>query len=165
LRIGAPEPGATQALVSPRLGQLGDPPPELEVDPRGDAIIPWESDTRDATSVKVEVARRRAGQPFAAPLTVETTYPGGSVNSAIGSTGEAIVAWDSLTTPDEAVIARGATGPFGPAAVVDPARDYAAAPVVAIDSRGHAIAIWQDLGPANQTNSIPSTPLLFATTH
>jgi hypothetical protein len=164
LRVGGLEPGAIQPVLTPGLGQLGDPGPLLSVDPHGDALVVWQNLTRDGNTVKIVVARSRAGHPFTVGHAVGTSYPGGNFDATIGPNGDAIVSWESLTQPIHTVIARTISAPFGPATAVGSPREDSAAPAVTIDSGEHATVVWWDLGPARPLTPNTNSQLLYATT-
>lgn len=148
--VGATVPGPVEVLRTPGLGQLGGFGPLLEVDPRGDAIAVWQNLTRNGGTVKIAVARRAAGGPWGTARPVGNSYNGGNFAAAIGPTGQAIVAWDSLVSPVQAVIAESPAGALGRATRVAPTRENSAAPEVTIDARGRGTAVWWDLGSSLQ---------------
>jgi hypothetical protein len=143
LTVGATAPGATQTLLIPTLGQL-DGAPQISVDGVGDAVVAWQSTTRDGRGERIVVARSTRGRPFGQPTAIGTSYFGGNFDSAIGPHGQAVIAWDSLTAPARAVIAASPTSPFGQASRMTN-NTRSAEPAVAIGRRGRALGIWWDL--------------------
>lgn len=141
----ATAPAPVQIVREPGLGAINTGP-ILAEDPRGDAILVWQTATSD-DSVKpyVVVARRVAGHQFKNARRVAISYEGGNLDAAIGPTGAAIVSWDSLTLPVSAVIAASPTQGFARASAVAPSRENSAAPSAAIGSSRQATLVWWDL--------------------
>jgi len=145
LKVGATAPRRTQTLLTPSLGQLGDNPPQIDVDDVGDAVVAWENETLSGRQSKIVVARNARGGPFAAPEVVGTSYLGGNFDLAIGPAGQAIIAWDSLTAPVHAVIAASPTSPYGRAASFG--NRGSVEPAVTVGPHGRALTLWWDTSP------------------
>jgi hypothetical protein len=142
--VGASQAGPIQVLEAPGTGRLGDDGPLLYENAHGDALVAWQNATN-----QVVVARRRAGRRFAPAEAVGDSYAGGSLAAGIGAAGQAIVSWDSLAAPVQAVIADSAGRGFGRPSNVAPRRQTSAVPAVAIDG-SRATAVWWDIGSAHK---------------
>jgi hypothetical protein len=148
------------ARGSERLVEVG---PSVRVDPGGDAIVAWDVYGKSPNAQgTIVVARATAGRRLNISTTQGTDQPRQPVGAAIGSGGEAIVAWNNNGRPNQALITSGANVPFDATQPISsPTRD-SGRPAVALDSDGQAITLWWDLGPRRERGvGTGSTPLLY----
>lgn len=156
--------GPVQRLLVHSRGGLVETGPLVRADPRGDAIVVFETYGSSGTSGTIHVARSRGSRRLRLTSSFLTDEPSQEVNAAIAPNGGAVVAWSNLSRPDEATTTPNASAPFSkPHWISSPRRD-ADAPAVALDARGDATALWWDLGPSSPTTpGSQETPLLYAT--
>jgi hypothetical protein len=119
---------------------------------QGTAIVLWRAFGARLESSAVIAALRSAGTAaFGAPAFlsgVASGYPDGlsPPRIAVGADGTAVAIWvrpsGGWRRAEAALLAPGATA-FGPPELVSPPGRDAAAPDVAVDARGNAVAVWQ----------------------
>jgi hypothetical protein len=113
---------------------------------QGTAIVLWRA-IAPFTSAIVAALRPAGAPAFGLPDFVSTlASPLGVPRLAVGADGTAVAVWLRRTggarRVEASILAPGATA-FGPPELLSrPGRD-AAAPDVAVDGRGHAVAVWQ----------------------
>jgi PKD repeat protein len=175
--------GVWQAPVS--LSSAGEEAsePQVAVDPRGQAIVVWE--TSDATNNSIEaavgLASSGAWQPPTQVSVGKTSLIGNFPQVAVDEAGDAVAVWDQTNGSNfiiEAAARPGASGVWQPPVQLSPAgEDYAYLPQVAVDRQGNAVAVWEAkfievagydaAGPSLEPVAIPSIgrvgqPLTFS---
>lgn len=165
VRVGSLTPSASRELDGISAGGLVESGPTVRMNSSGQALVTWEHGSRSVLAPTwIKVARTAVGHPPRVVATLRTSEPDQNISSAIGSRGEAVIAWTNLGSPDKAAVAAGARSQFAPPKTISPRRRGAGTPEVAIDQRGEAIAMWPDLGPATPNTPGPTRePLLYAT--
>ena len=165
IRVGSPTPSATQKLDATTHGGLADAGPTVRMNSSGHALVVWEHVSSSSNArATIKVARSAPGHAPRLVAMLPTDEPDQDVATAIGSRGEAVIAWTNLSRPDEASATPSASSPFAPPTTISPPGRNAEAPQIAIDQSGHAIAVWRDLGPSKPNTRGPNRePLLYAT--
>ena len=127
-------------------------PPSFAGNARGDLALAWFEDHPGATD-RVEVALRRAGGSFGAPLRLATGRVR-SVSVAVGPRGDVLVAWDARGKIRTRL--RRAGRSFGPTETLRSSPTFSAVLRTAVASSGRAYVAWAaqlateggDSGPA-----------------
>ena len=121
--------------------------PDLVVNARGDAVAAWDTYRgRRATSDIVQVAYRPAGGTWGTPTTLSAE--GGAPQAAINAQGDAIVVWtqsqgQGLGSVQSAF--RPAGGNWQAPSIVSPNPEDVGGQQVALDGRGDAVVVWEQL--------------------
>jgi hypothetical protein len=127
--------GKSRRVVShPRIA-----PPAFAGNARGDLALAWFED-RGTANDRVEVALRRPGHAFGAPLRLATGTVR-SVSVAVGPRGDVLVAWDARGKIRTRLRRAGRTS-FGPAETLRSAPTFFAALRTAVASSGRAYVAW-----------------------
>jgi hypothetical protein len=165
VRVGSLAPSAGRQLAGASAGGLVESGPTVRMNSSGQALVTWEHYGSSALAhARIRVARTAWGHAPRVVATLLTSEPDQNISSAIGSRGEAVIAWTNLGSPDKASVAPGARSQFAPPKPISARGRAAGPPEVAIDQRGDAIAVWLDLGPIKPTTpGSTRDPLLYAT--
>jgi hypothetical protein len=139
--------GSAEALAAPpwqptaEVGGVGVEAPRVAIDEAGDAVVVWEDNAAERTTVKT--ATRGPEGTWSRP---HELGPGFEPEVALDPGGRAVVVWAGVRGIEAAVQAAG--GNWSKRAVVSP-EVFALGPDVAIDDAGEAIAIWHGADPRN----------------
>jgi hypothetical protein len=125
-------------------------PPQVAVNPHGDAVAIWSAHSEDAAKEVVRVASRPAGGAWSAPVVVSegNLVFGRDVDVAIDAQGNATAIWTEILVADWLV--RSSSRPSGgtwsaPADLSESA--VAARPRLAVDAQGAVTAVWLGTAP------------------
>ncbi|HEX3911594.1 MAG TPA: PKD domain-containing protein [Solirubrobacteraceae bacterium] len=128
--------------------------PQVAVDAAGDTTAVWER-VENLQQV-VQSAYRPAGGSWQAPVTLSVDAPTEDSfvpQVAMNAEGDTVVVWAHYNGGSEVVEAayRSAGGGWSAPTIVSPAGNEVPHPVVGIDARGDAIAVWElHTAPANR---------------
>jgi hypothetical protein len=114
-------------------------PPSFAGNARGDLALAWFED-RPGAGDRVEVALRRAGRGFGAPLRLATGRVR-SVSVAVGARGDVLVAWDARGKV-RARLRRAGRRSFGRVETLRSKPTFSAALRTAVASSGRAYVAW-----------------------
>lgn len=134
--------GSWQAPVTLKmLGAAVAPPPDLAVDPQGDAVAIWPLEEKF-----IEAATRPAGGSWQTPETLSKTAAAQhSAQVGIDAAGDATAVWEEdvggETLTDAA--SRPARGKWHTPEALSTAGENANEPRVAVDAHGDAVAVWE----------------------
>jgi hypothetical protein len=150
-----------QAAVRPASGSFSAPvdlsvagedgfDPQVAMDRAGAAVAVWQSDNN--RGVVVQAAARPAGGSFSAPVDVSTEGRAFNPQVAIDEAGAAVAVWEIES--DRGVVVQAAVRPAGgsfsaPVDVAVAGPNLFAAPQVAINRAGDAVAVWADSSGGN----------------
>lgn len=134
--------GSWQAPVTLKmLGAAAAPPPDLAVDPQGDAVVIWPRGEKF-----IESAIRPAGGSFQTPETLsETAAAQHSAQVGIDAAGDAIAVWEEDVAAETLIGAasRPASGKWQKPVILSAPTENANEPRVAVDAQGDAVAVWE----------------------
>jgi hypothetical protein len=149
-------------------GKYGGPP-ELAVDPEGDAVAVWAHENGAGSDVIEASSKPHGSETWQVPVPVSAGGDlAGSPHVAMDANGDAFVVWQRWGNCDriESAIRAGASGAWQAPVALSGAEgtECASSPRVAVDPQGDAIATWQndkgavdfgtveaDLRPANSS--------------
>ncbi len=127
-------------------GKYGGPP-ELAVDPEGDAVVVWAHENGAGSDVIEATSKPHGGETWQVPVSVSAGGDlAGSPNVAMDANGDAFVAWDQSSGSDYVVDAAGrpaTTGVWQTPEVLSPPGENAYGPSVAMFPQGDAVATWE----------------------
>jgi hypothetical protein len=142
--------GTWTAPVQPATdtGKYGGPP-ELAVDPEGDAVAVWARENGAGSDVIEATSKPHGGETWQVPVSVSAGGDlAGSPHVAMDANGDAFVVWQRWGSCDriESAIRPGASGAWQAPVALSGAEGTECAfnPRVAVDPQGDAIATWQN---------------------
>jgi hypothetical protein len=133
-------------IVNNLTGPIGNPSPQVAIDPKGNAVVIW-SQFEGTSQSAIQAAHKPFDGYWSSP---ETLSIGGGFNSdsqlAVDSSGNAVAVWTQENEGNETLIQVATLpleGKWSETLVVSDSQQGVRHPQVAVDLAGNALAIWE----------------------